>query len=401
MNAGVVVARNGRSATTRTRDKCSLSVPISRNSTIAAHGCSGCATIFDLEKSAQKVSELESKLSAPDAWSNPAVARKLNQELSYHQGLLQSWSDLDEKIGELQMFLEMADPNKSDELQEVEQAAQDLEQTLEKLETTSLLSGEYDQSPCMVTVHSGAGGTDAQDWAEMLLRMYLRWAEKEGYNVELADTSPGEEAGVHSATFFLSGPQAYGMMRSERGTHRLVRISPFDQAKRRHTAFARVEVLPEIEDADVEIRTEDLKVDTFRSSGAGGQHVNKTESAIRITHMPTGVVVSCQTERSQISNRATAMRMLKAKLFELQQLERQQKINSLRGENREAAWGNQIRSYVMHPYTQVKDRRTGYSTTDVFGVLDGDLNKFIRTYLEACARLGREPEPADMIADAD
>jgi peptide chain release factor 2 len=335
-------------------------------------------------------------------WSDPNAARKLNQELGYHQGLLSAWKDLDDRITELQMFLEMADENKPDELQEVEATAKALESTLEKLETASLLSGEMDSSPCMVTVHAGAGGTDAQDWAEMLLRMYLRWAEKEGYSVELADTSPGEEAGLHSATFFLTGPQAYGMLRSERGTHRLVRISPFDQAKRRHTAFAKVEVLPEMEDdAEVDIRTEDLKVDTFRSSGAGGQHVNKTESAIRITHIPTGVVVACQTERSQVSNRATAMRMLKAKLYEIQQAERQAKINNLRGENREAAWGNQIRSYVVHPYTQVKDRRTGYSTTDVFGVLDGDLNKFIRSYLEACARLGREPEPSDVVGDND
>ncbi|MBS2035465.1 peptide chain release factor 2 [bacterium] len=357
--------------------------------------------MFDLEKSTQKVSELESHLAQPEVWSDPARARKLNQELSYHQGLLSSWSGLEEKINEVELFLEMVDASSPSDVAELEASSKQLEVALEQLETTSLLSGEMDSSPCMVTVHSGAGGTDSQDWAEMLLRMYLRWAEKNGYQAELADKSEGEEAGIHSATFFLTGAQPYGMMRSERGTHRLVRISPFDQAKRRHTAFAKVDVLPEIEDAEVEIRNEDLKIDTFRSSGAGGQHVNKTESAIRITHLPTGIVVGCQTERSQQSNRLTAMRMLKAKLYEQQQAERIQKIANLRGENREAAWGNQIRSYVLHPYTQVKDRRTGLALTDVYGVLDGDLNKFIRAYLEACARLGREPEPADLLADSD
>jgi len=340
-------------------------------------------------------------LSAPDVWSQPNVARKLNQELSYHQGLLTSWKQLEDQINELEMFLEMVDEHNVGEVKELENSSKSLEQVLERLETTALLSGEMDASPCMVTVHSGAGGTDAQDWAEMLLRMYLRWAERAGFQVELADTSPGEEAGIHSATFFLTGPMPYGMMRSERGVHRLVRISPFDQARRRHTAFAKVDVLPEIEDAEVEIRTEDLKVDTFRSSGAGGQHVNKTESAIRITHVPSGIVVSCQTERSQVSNRLTAMRMLKAKLYEQQQLERQQRLANIRGDNRDAAWGNQIRSYVLHPYTQVKDRRTGLAVTDVQGVLDGDLNRFIRGYLEACARLGREPEPADLLSDND
>ncbi|MBT9588750.1 peptide chain release factor 2 [bacterium] len=364
-------------------------------------GCFVCATIFDLDHSTQRVSELESHLSAPDVWSNPAAARKLNQELSYHQTLLTSWREIEEKINELQLFLEMVDDSNSSDVQELEATSKDLETALEGLETTSLLSGEMDSSPCMVTIHAGAGGTDAQDWAEMMLRMYLRWAERSGYQVELADTSPGDEAGLHSATFFLTGPQPYGMMRSERGAHRLVRISPFDQARRRHTAFAKVDVLPEMEDAEVEVRTEDLKIDTYRSSGAGGQHVNKTESAIRITHIPTGIIVACQNERSQQSNRLTAMRMLKTKLFELQQSEKLQRIQSLRGENREAAWGNQIRSYVLQPYTQVKDRRTGLAVTDAFGVLDGDLNKFIRGYLEACARLGREPEPADLLSDSD
>lgn len=369
---------------------------------IVAPGCSGCATIFDLAHSTQKVSELESLLSAPEVWNDPNRARKLNQELALHQERLSAWEDLENRISELEMFLEMVDPESDQDARELESASGQLSQALEKLEQASLLSGEMDMAPCMVTVHSGAGGTDSQDWAEMLLRMYLRWAEKRGFAVELADSSPGDEAGIHSATFFLNAPSAYGLMRSERGTHRLVRISPFDQARRRHTAFAKVDVLPELEEAnEIEVRSEDLKIDTFRSSGAGGQHVNKTESAIRITHVPSGIVVSCQTERSQQSNRLTAMRMLKAQLFERQQLERQQKIADLRGENRDAAWGNQIRSYVLHPYTQVKDRRTGLAVTDVYGVLDGSLDPFIRAYLEACARLGREPEPADLLSDVD
>lgn len=290
----------------------------------------------------------------------------------------------------------MVDEDKPEEMLEVAEAARALESELEAVETASLLSGEFDQATAILTVHAGSGGTDAQDWAEMLLRMYLRWGERAGFTVEVADSSPGEEAGIHSATVFVTGPSAYGMLRSERGVHRLVRISPFDQAKRRHTAFAKVELVPELQEAgEIDVRSEDLKVDTFRSSGAGGQHVNKTDSAIRITHLPTGLVVSCQNERSQHSNRATAMRILKAKLFDLQQLERQEKLASLRGEHREAGWANQIRSYVLQPYTQVKDRRTGVSTTAAQNVLDGDLQPFIRGFLEACVRLGREPEPTD------
>ena len=366
-----------------------------------APGLPGCATIFDLEKSIQKVAELESKLSEPDVWNDPNEARKLNQELSSNQEVLTSWRSVEGKLGDLRLFLEMVDENDESEMGELESTSKSLDAELEELETTAMLSGEFDRSTAIVTIHSGAGGTDAQDWAEILLRMYLRWAERAGFQAEVADSSEGEEAGIHSATIIVSGNKPFGMLRSERGVHRLVRISPFDQAKRRHTAFAKVEIVPEIEGVELEIRSEDLKIDTYRSSGAGGQHVNKTESAIRVTHMPTGVVVTCQNERSQQANRLTAMRILKAKLFEIQQLERLQKIADIRGENREAAWGNQIRSYVMHPYTQVKDRRTGTTVSDVQGVLDGKIGVFIRSYLEACARLGREPEPSDAFADAD
>jgi peptide chain release factor 2 len=296
----------------------------------------------------------------------------------------------------------MVDDQKAGDLEELEKISTTLETELDKLETTSLLVGEFDNTTAILTVHAGSGGVDAQSWAEMLFRMYLRWGERAGYSLEIADISQGEEAGIHSATIFVAGPNAYGMLRSERGVHRLVRISPFDQAKRRHTGFAKVDVVPEIQDvAAVEVRTEDLKIDTYRSSGAGGQHVNKTESAIRITHLPTGIIVTCQNERSQQANRVTAMRILKSRIFEQQQQERLQKIANLRGEHREAAWGNQIRSYVMQPYTQVKDRRTGYSTTDVQAVLDGDLNKFMRTFLETCVRLGHEPEPNELIPEND
>lgn len=356
---------------------------------------SGCATIFDLEKSEQRVLEVEDNLASPDVWNDPALARKLNQELCIHQDLLASWSSVQDKLAELQMFVDMVDDSSQDELSELDKTAKVLDEELTRLETSCLLSGEFDRSTAILTIHSGAGGTDAQDWAEMLMRMYLRWGERSGYKIELADVSQGEEAGIHSATLIVTGDAAFGTLRSERGTHRLVRISPFDQAKRRHTAFAKVEIVPEIEGAEVDVRTEDLKVDTYRSSGAGGQHVNKTESAIRITHIPTGVIVTCQNERSQQANRLTAMRILKAKLYEQQQLERMSKIASIKGDNKEAAWGNQIRSYVLHPYSQVKDRRTGHTDSDVESVLNGKLEVFMRSYLEACARLGREPEPMD------
>ena len=359
----------------------------------------GCATIFDFEKTQQRVLELESLLSAPGIWGDPAVARKLNQELSSQQEAMASWKSVEDKLAELQFFLEMADEQNEKEIAELDSSTAGLDAELERLETAALLAGEFDHCTAIATIHCGAGGTDAQDWAEMLLRMYLRWAERSGFQAELVDNSPGEEAGIHSATILVTGHKPFGMLRSERGVHRLVRISPFDQARRRHTAFAKVEIVPEIEGVEVDVRTEDLKIDTYRSSGAGGQHVNKTESAIRITHLPSGIIVTCQNERSQQANRLTGLRILKARLYEMQQLEHTQKINSIRGENREAAWGNQIRSYVLHPYSLVKDRRTGVSMSDVQKVLDGDIKIFIRSYLETCARLGREPEPSDAFAD--
>lgn len=318
-----------------------------------------------------------------------------------HKGVVELWNHLEDKLQEAQFFAEMASEEGGENLAEVEQSVEELARLLEKAETQFLLSGPYDQSVAILSIHSGSGGDDAQDWAQILLRMYLRWGASEGLKMDLVESSPGEH-GIHSATLMVSGENAYGLLRSERGVHRLVRISPFDSAKRRHTSFAKVDVVPELEKArEIEIRPEDLRVDTYRSSGAGGQHVNKTDSAIRLTHLPTGVVVACQNERSQHANRDTAMRLLKAKLFDLQQQQRKEHLSELRGENTEAAWGHQIRNYVMHPYSIVKDRRTGAEDSQVQTVLDGRLHRFIVAYLEACARLGREPLPGEGGGDDD
>ncbi len=334
-------------------------------------------------------------VSASDVWDNPETARNLLKELDRHKSVVELWDTLEQKVEELEFFAEMAAEEGDGESDEVDQAVIDLNAMLDKAETRALLSGEYDAVTAILTVHAGSGGTDAQDWAQMLLRMYLRWGEKEGYKVEVADLSSAE-AGIHSATVFFSGENAYGMLRSERGVHRLVRISPFDSAKRRHTSFAKIDVVPELEQAkEVQVRAEDLRVDTYRSSGAGGQHVNKTDSAVRLTHLPTGVVVACQNERSQHANKDTAMRILQAKLYELQIQQQKEHLSDLRGENTEAAWGHQIRNYVLHPYSIVKDRRTGAENGNVQAVLDGDIGVFIRSYLEACTRLGREPLPGE------
>ena len=258
-----------------------------------------------------------------------------------------------------------------------------LQNELDKLEVETLLSGKYDINNAIVTIHPGAGGTESQDWAEMLYRMYTRWANANNFSVQELDYLDGDEAGLKSVTFLISGDYAYGYMKSEKGVHRLVRISPFDAGGRRHTSFASVEVLPEItEDIEIDINPDDLRIDTYRASGAGGQHINKTSSAIRITHIPTNIVVACQTERSQIQNRETAMKMLKSKLLDLKEREHKEKIEDLKGEQKDIAWGSQIRSYVFCPYTLVKDHRTNYETGNVQGVMDGDLNGFMKEYLK-------------------
>ena len=272
-------------------------------------------------------------------------------------------------------------------LDEVKSGLKDLQSNVESMTLQTLLSGEYDANNAILTLHAGAGGTEAQDWAEMLFRMYSRWAEKSGYDVTVLDILEGDEAGIKSVTFRVAGLNAYGYCKAEKGVHRLVRISPFDASGRRHTSFASLEVIPEIEDDNsIEIAPEDIRIDTYRASGAGGQHINKTDSAIRITHFPTGIVVSCQNERSQHKNKDMAMKMLKSKLIELKEQEKLEKMEGIKGEQKEIAWGSQIRSYVFHPYNLVKDHRTGYEMGNIGAVMDGDLDGFINAYLKMMAQ---------------
>lgn len=292
---------------------------------------------------------------------------------------------LENQQGELTELLEMAvSEGEEGLLAEIHGGATALEKTVANLELMTMLGGEFDRFNAYLTIHPGAGGTESQDWAEMLMRMYIRWAERHGFKVEILDYQQGDEAGLKSVSIFISGENAFGYLRSEKGVHRLVRISPFDASGRRHTSFSSIDIVPEIDDTiEVEIRPEDLKIDTYRSSGAGGQHVNKTESAIRITHLPTGTVVACQNERSQFQNKDRAMQMLRAKLFELYRAEQEAKMAKIKGEYSEIAWGSQIRSYVFCPYTMVKDHRTEAETGNVQAVMDGDLDPFIEAYLRS------------------
>jgi peptide chain release factor 2 len=320
-------------------------------------------------------------MQAPGFWDDQETAARISAEHSSVSRRLQSFRELEREIEDLETLEEMAaeDESIASELEEQRAA---IESRLAELEEARLFSGEYDSGDAVVTVNAGAGGTDSQDWAEMLLRMLMRWAERRGMKVELKEASPGEEAGIKSASFIARGENAYGLFSAEKGVHRLVRISPFDAQSRRHTAFAGVEVAPLVEDAvEIEIEPDDLQIDTYRASGAGGQHVNKTDSAVRITHRPTGIVVQCQNERSQSSNRDTAMRMLRAKLIELEERRRQEEIAKEKGEAQDVGWGSQIRSYVLHPYTMVKDHRTNVEAGNAQGVLDGDLDEFVRAEL--------------------
>jgi peptide chain release factor 2 len=327
------------------------------------------------------VAALESEMEDPHFWDDAERAAAVSAEHSRAARRLQMFGALAADFEDLDGLAEMAAEDAS--LQdEVDEQIASVEERLAALEEQRLFSGPYDAGDALVSVNAGAGGTDAQDWAEMALRMLMRWAERRGFQVELLEASAGEEAGIKSATFRASGENAYGLFGAERGVHRLVRLSPFDSAHRRHTSFAGVEVAPVVQDAGaVEINEDDLQVDTYRASGAGGQHVNKTDSAVRITHRPTGIVVQCQNERSQSSNRATAMAMLRAKLLERVERERQEEIAREKGEAQDVNFGSQIRSYVMHPYTMVKDARTAHEMGDVQRVLDGDLDGFVRAYL--------------------
>jgi peptide chain release factor 2 len=335
----------------------------------------------------RELAELTSQSSEPGFWDDPAAAQKVLRRADELREEIDAWQKLGARASALAEMAEMAaaEPDGGANMAaDLEKDLADLSADWNRMEARLLLSEPYDERPAIVSVHAGAGGTESQDWAEMLLRMYLRWAERNKYRTEILDQTEGEEAGLKSVTVAIDGSWAYGRLRSERGVHRLVRISPFDSQNRRHTSFALVEVMPEVpEDAAIEIDERDLKVDTYRASGAGGQHVNKTDSAVRITHLPTGIVVTCQNERSQIQNRERAMAVLRAKLVERAEEEREAEMASLRGEHVEAGWGNQIRSYVLQPYTMVKDLRTGVETSNPTGVLDGDLDAFIEGYLRS------------------
>lgn len=312
----------------------------------------------------------------------------MQQRKSELEGVIEPFNRISEREAYLEQSLAILDEEEGALfVEEIAKELKFLSSEIERLELKHLLSGPHDRSNAIVEIHPGAGGTESQDWAQMLLRMYLKWAEKNGYQVEVIDMQYGEEAGIKSATFTVSGNYAYGMLRGEAGVHRLVRISPFDANSRRHTSFVAVLVYPEIEEnIDVEVREEDLKIDTYRASGAGGQHVNKTSSAVRITHLPTGIVIACQNERSQHKNKAVAMKILKARIFDLRQQELEKKMDGIKGEKKDIAWGNQIRSYVLHPYRMIKDHRTGLEIGNVDSVLDGDLGVFLESTLKSKAK---------------
>jgi peptide chain release factor 2 len=340
--------------------------------------------IFDLSRMTAELQELEAKMGQPGFWSDARAAAGVSRRKVKLERELRQWRDIEAKLGDITALLELAQESGDATLEaELSSELGGFEPLLAALRVEHLLSGELDQNNAIVAIHPGAGGTESQDWAQMLLRMYARWAEGKGFKVETLDFQAGDEAGVKSATVSVSGPYAYGYLKAEAGVHRLVRISPFDANKRRHTSFASVFVYPELnEDLEVAIEDKDLKIDTFRSGGAGGQNVNKVETAIRITHLPSGIVVQCQNERSQLQNRNGAMKILKARLYELEQKKKEAEFNAIVGEKKDIAWGSQIRSYVFQPYQMVKDHRTGYEVGQVAAVMDGDVDGFIEAYLK-------------------
>ena len=340
---------------------------------------------FDVEHLRSESAGLAQEMSRPGFWDDPERAKVVSARFSRAEERIRLLEGLRGALTDSEELLELAEDD-GELLSEVEEELRRVERVLEEQEVARLFTGEYDEGDAILTINSGAGGGDSQDWAEMLARMYRRWAERRGFGLEVIEYTEGEEAGIKSATFTVSGEYAFGLLSAERGVHRLVRISPFDAGGRRHTSFASVAVAPVIDDqVEVEIDEKDLKIDTYRSSGAGGQHVNKTDSAVRITHLPTGLVVQCQNERSQHQNREVAMRILRARLFELEREKRERELASIGGEKADIEWGSQIRSYVLHPYKLVKDHRTGEGTANVDRVLDGDLDAFIYAFLKSRA----------------
>ena len=342
--------------------------------------------IFDVVGREARIGELDDKANASDFWNDGERAQTVLKERAELFAPIAAWRKQVQELDDAKVFAELADEGDVESADEATKKVTEIEAALERMELQRKLGGEHDAGNAIVTVHAGAGGTEAQDWAEMLLRMYLRWVERHGFKAELVDQQPGEGAGIKGATFTVGGPYAFGYLQAEAGIHRLVRISPFDANARRHTSFASIFVYPEIADeVEVEIDEADLRVDTYRSSGAGGQHVNKTDSAVRLTHLPTGIVVACQNERSQHKNKSMAMKILRARLYELEKQKQQERMDALNKTKKEIAWGSQIRSYVLHPYRMVKDHRTGMEVGNADAVLDGDLDQFIEAYLQTQA----------------
>lgn len=340
---------------------------------------------FDINNKEQKLKELENKTLEPNFWNDAKKSTQVLSEIKKIKGKCIKYRNIETELKNIEELTELVNLEPDEEIaKDILKSTKKITTEIERLEIDTLLSGKYDNNNAIVTIHPGAGGTESQDWAEMLYRMYVRWANKNNYEIKELDYLEGEEAGIKSVTFEVNGENAYGYLKGEMGVHRLVRISPFDSGGRRHTSFASLEVLPEItDDIEIDINQDDLRIDTYRASGAGGQHINKTSSAVRITHIPTNIVVACQSERSQIQNRETAMRMLKSKLLDLKEKEQKDKIEDLKGEQRDIAWGSQIRSYVFCPYTMVKDHRTNYEVGNVESVMDGNIDGFIENYLKS------------------
>ena len=338
---------------------------------------------LNLDAKKERIAELSRYMEAPDFWDDPERSQKMTKELKSLEDTVKSYTTLSTQYDDISELIEMGyEENDPEVIPVIQESLDEFTTNLEALRLSTLLNGEYDKNNAIIRLNAGAGGTEACDWSGMLYRMYTRYADRNGFSVEVLDMLDGDEAGIKSVTFQVNGENAYGYLKSEKGVHRLVRISPFNAAGKRQTSFVSCDVMPDIEeDLDVEINDDDLRIDTYRSSGAGGQHINKTSSAIRITHLPTGIVVTCQNERSQFQNKDKAMQMLKAKLYMLKQQENEEKISGIRGEVKDIAWGNQIRSYVLQPYTMVKDHRTGASSGNAGAVLDGDIDLFISAYL--------------------